>query len=159
MLFPVIMLPHYCRVYCQINHFGSGAKNVSHRHHDQLENVTDIIKTILETYDVRLRPNFGGEVYFTRKLLAWYATLTASNFSFPGLPLYIGMDLAIASFDSISEVNMVSYLVADKRRTHVRLSENLQKWKIQNEISKTQSQKAKTEFWRDLILLGALREQ
>lgn len=69
------------------------------------------------------------------------------------------MDLAIASFDSISEVNMVSYLVADKRRTHVRLSENLQKWKIQNEISKTQSQKAKTEFWRDLILLGALREQ
>ncbi|KFM66677.1 Gamma-aminobutyric acid receptor subunit beta-like protein, partial [Stegodyphus mimosarum] len=49
----------------------------------QLDNVTDILKTILEGYDIRLRPNFGGD------------------------PLYIGMDMVIASFDSISEVNMV----------------------------------------------------
>ncbi|GIY27347.1 gamma-aminobutyric acid receptor subunit beta-like [Caerostris darwini] len=48
----------------------------------QLDNVTDILKTILEGYDIRLRPNFGGE------------------------HLLIGMDMVIASFDSISEVNM-----------------------------------------------------
>lgn len=49
---------------------------------DQLDNVTDILKMLLEGYDIRLRPNFGGP------------------------PLHIGMDLVIASFDSISEVNM-----------------------------------------------------
>lgn len=27
----------------------------------QLDNVTDIIKSILDGYDIRLRPNFGGE--------------------------------------------------------------------------------------------------
>nr|XP_027203040.1 gamma-aminobutyric acid receptor subunit alpha-3-like [Dermatophagoides pteronyssinus] len=46
------------------------------------DNVTKILQTILEDYDIRLRPNFGGD------------------------PLHIGMDLTIASFDSISEVNM-----------------------------------------------------
>ncbi|CAN7950928.1 unnamed protein product, partial [Ixodes pacificus] len=50
---------------------------------EQLENITDILKNILEGYDIRLRPNFGGK------------------------PLFIGMDINIASFDSISEVNMV----------------------------------------------------
>lgn len=29
----------------------------------QLDNVTDILKTILEGYDIRLRPNFGGNVF------------------------------------------------------------------------------------------------
>ncbi|CAG2168114.1 unnamed protein product, partial [Oppiella nova] len=48
----------------------------------QLDNVTEIIKKILDGYDIRLRPNFGGR------------------------PLEVGMDLSIASFDSISEVNM-----------------------------------------------------
>uniref|UniRef100_A0A182MSX1 Gamma-aminobutyric acid receptor subunit beta n=1 Tax=Anopheles culicifacies TaxID=139723 RepID=A0A182MSX1_9DIPT len=50
----------------------------------RLENVTQTISRILEGYDIRLRPNFGGE------------------------PLHVGMDLTIASFDAISEVNMVS---------------------------------------------------
>ncbi|GJQ65264.1 LCCH3 [Trypoxylus dichotomus] len=49
---------------------------------DRLENVTQTISRLLEGYDIRLRPNFGGE------------------------PLYVGMDLTIASFDAISEVNM-----------------------------------------------------
>ncbi|CAG9803061.1 unnamed protein product [Chironomus riparius] len=48
----------------------------------RLENVTQTIARILEGYDIRLRPNFGGS------------------------PLYVGMDLTVASFDSISEVNM-----------------------------------------------------
>ncbi|XP_058444089.1 gamma-aminobutyric acid receptor subunit beta-like [Malaya genurostris] len=48
----------------------------------RLENVTQTISRILEGYDIRLRPNFGGE------------------------PLTVGMDLTIASFDAISEVNM-----------------------------------------------------
>lgn len=48
----------------------------------RLENVTQTITRLLEGYDIRLRPNFGGE------------------------PLHVGMDLTIASFDSISEVNM-----------------------------------------------------
>ncbi|KAF4530702.1 hypothetical protein B566_EDAN004943 [Ephemera danica] len=49
---------------------------------ERLENVTQTISRLLEGYDIRLRPNFGGD------------------------PLYVGMDLTIASFDSISEVNM-----------------------------------------------------
>lgn len=49
---------------------------------DRLENVTYIISGLLKGYDIRLRPNFGGK------------------------PLLVGMDLTIASFDSISEVNM-----------------------------------------------------
>ncbi|CRL04827.1 CLUMA_CG017880, isoform A [Clunio marinus] len=48
----------------------------------RLENVTQTIARILEGYDIRLRPNFGGE------------------------PLFVGMDLTVASFDAISEVNM-----------------------------------------------------
>ncbi|XP_075214227.1 gamma-aminobutyric acid receptor subunit beta-like isoform X3 [Lycorma delicatula] len=49
---------------------------------DRLSNVTQTISRLLNGYDIRLRPNFGGD------------------------PLYVGMDLTIASFDSISEVNM-----------------------------------------------------
>ncbi|KAG5682910.1 hypothetical protein PVAND_012228 [Polypedilum vanderplanki] len=48
----------------------------------RLENVTQTISRILEGYDIRLRPNFGGS------------------------PLRVGMDLTVASFDAISEVNM-----------------------------------------------------
>ncbi|XP_072942144.1 gamma-aminobutyric acid receptor subunit beta-like isoform X2 [Epargyreus clarus] len=49
---------------------------------DRLENVTHTVSRILDGYDIRLRPNFGGD------------------------PLHVGMDLTIASFDAISEVNM-----------------------------------------------------
>ncbi|KAB0798923.1 hypothetical protein PPYR_06803 [Photinus pyralis] len=49
---------------------------------DRLDNVTQTISKLLEGYDIRLRPNFGGD------------------------PLRVGMDLTIASFDAISEVNM-----------------------------------------------------
>ncbi|ODM90108.1 Gamma-aminobutyric acid receptor subunit beta-like [Orchesella cincta] len=49
---------------------------------DRPDNVTQTVSQILRNYDIRLRPNFGGD------------------------PLYIGMELTIASFDSISEVNM-----------------------------------------------------
>ncbi|CAL1261793.1 unnamed protein product [Larinioides sclopetarius] len=48
----------------------------------ELENITDVLKHLLDNYDIRLRPNFGGK------------------------PLFVGMDLHIASFDAISEVNM-----------------------------------------------------
>ncbi|XP_065364576.1 gamma-aminobutyric acid receptor subunit beta-like [Calliphora vicina] len=48
----------------------------------RLENVTQTISKILKGYDIRLRPNFGAD------------------------PLHVGMDLTIASFDAISEVNM-----------------------------------------------------
>ena len=51
---------------------------------NSLENVTKTIGNLLDGYDIRLRPNFGGD------------------------PLYVGFDLTIASFDSISEVSMVS---------------------------------------------------
>lgn len=61
---------------------GIGNCQYNHQPPEQLENITDILKTILEGYDIRLRPNFGGK------------------------PLFIGMDINIASFDSISEVNM-----------------------------------------------------
>merc|ERR1712179_811286 len=47
-----------------------------------LDNVTKTIGRLLDGYDIRLRPNFGGD------------------------PLYVGFDLTIASFDSISEVSM-----------------------------------------------------
>ncbi|XP_060530633.1 gamma-aminobutyric acid receptor subunit beta-like isoform X2 [Cylas formicarius] len=49
---------------------------------DRLDNVTQTISKLLDGYDIRLRPDFGGE------------------------PLLVGMDLTIASFDAISEVNM-----------------------------------------------------
>merc|ERR1719323_1374686 len=49
---------------------------------NSLENVTKTIGNLLDGYDIRLRPNFGGD------------------------PLYVGFDLTIASFDSISEVSM-----------------------------------------------------
>ncbi|XP_028134701.1 gamma-aminobutyric acid receptor subunit beta-like [Diabrotica virgifera virgifera] len=48
----------------------------------RLSSVTQTITELLKGYDNRLRPNFGGD------------------------PLDIGMDLTIASFDAISEVNM-----------------------------------------------------
>ncbi|XP_076274666.1 ligand-gated chloride channel homolog 3 isoform X1 [Rhynchophorus ferrugineus] len=49
---------------------------------ERLDNVTQTITRLLEGYDIRLRPDFGGD------------------------PLLVGMDLTIASFDAISEVNM-----------------------------------------------------
>ncbi|XP_046354097.1 gamma-aminobutyric acid receptor subunit beta-like [Haliotis cracherodii] len=56
----------------------SGASKTGER----FQNVTDTIKGLLEGYDVRLRPSFGES------------------------PLIIGIAVIIASFDSISEVNM-----------------------------------------------------
>ncbi|XP_068085894.1 gamma-aminobutyric acid receptor subunit beta-like [Anabrus simplex] len=64
------------------SHGSVGAAQPSTTASDRLENVTQTISRLLEGYDIRLRPNFGGD------------------------PLYVGMDLTIASFDSISEVNM-----------------------------------------------------
>uniref|UniRef100_A0A8D8T5B7 Gamma-aminobutyric acid receptor subunit beta-like n=2 Tax=Cacopsylla melanoneura TaxID=428564 RepID=A0A8D8T5B7_9HEMI len=60
-------------------------KSTSHKKSattERLANVTQTISQLLNGYDIRLRPNFGGD------------------------PLYVGMDLTIASFDSISEVSM-----------------------------------------------------
>ncbi|CAG0919643.1 unnamed protein product [Notodromas monacha] len=45
-------------------------------------NFSHVLKGLMSDYDARLRPNFGRG------------------------PLYVGMDIVIASFDSISEVNM-----------------------------------------------------
>ncbi|KAK0165435.1 hypothetical protein PV328_003945 [Microctonus aethiopoides] len=63
------------KIWGYLNSGGSGTS-------DRLENVTQTISRILDGYDIRLRPNFGGD------------------------PLLVGMDLTIASFDAISEVNM-----------------------------------------------------
>ena len=41
----------------------------------QLENVTDIIKAILDGYDIRLRPNFGGEFFCLEFLRFCYSLL------------------------------------------------------------------------------------
>ncbi|CAG7730030.1 unnamed protein product [Allacma fusca] len=49
---------------------------------DRTDNVTQTISHILKTYDVRLRPNFGGD------------------------PLYIGIQTTLDSFLQVSEVNM-----------------------------------------------------
>ncbi|EFX89331.1 hypothetical protein DAPPUDRAFT_310319 [Daphnia pulex] len=48
----------------------------------RLKNVTNVLGQLLDDYDIRLRPDFGGD------------------------PLYVGMDITVASFDAISEVNM-----------------------------------------------------
>lgn len=72
----------------------------------RLENVTQTITKILKGYDIRLRPNFGGKIYFDVVQLIFPAL---SRLYIPlGEPLHVGMDLTIASFDAISEVNMVS---------------------------------------------------
>lgn len=39
----------------------SSSSNAENVPPPQLENVTDIIKAILDGYDIRLRPNFGGK--------------------------------------------------------------------------------------------------
>ena len=71
-----------------------------------LDNVTKTIGRLLDGYDIRLRPNFGGELcYNYHHYRAFY-----HSFSCSGDPLYVGFDLTIASFDSISEVSMVSIL-------------------------------------------------
>ncbi|XP_059150891.1 gamma-aminobutyric acid receptor subunit beta [Physella acuta] len=49
---------------------------------DQFTNVTETIESLLKGYDIRLRPSFGGD------------------------PLEIGIEVILASFDSISEVDM-----------------------------------------------------
>ncbi|XP_025833297.1 gamma-aminobutyric acid receptor subunit beta-like [Agrilus planipennis] len=63
----------------------SSSKGLQHKVmvSERLDNVTQTISKLLDGYDIRLRPNFGGE------------------------PLFVGMDLTIASFDAISEVNMI----------------------------------------------------
>lgn len=119
----------------------------------RLENVTQTIGRVLEGYDIRLRPDFGGKFDWMVGHLCsalkckcctfrikckktsifvgephqsrWSSNFVQSNFMliamlcFPikhnpfdikhsGDPLRVGMDLTIASFDAISEVNMVS---------------------------------------------------
>ncbi|XP_034936796.1 gamma-aminobutyric acid receptor subunit beta-like [Chelonus insularis] len=73
----IILLVHL-KYFTAWGYIESTRNNIS----DKLENVTQTISRILDGYDIRLRPNFGGE------------------------PLHVGMDLTIASFDAISEVNM-----------------------------------------------------
>lgn len=48
----------------------------------KFQNVSQIIDNLLKNYDIRLRPNFGAA------------------------PLNVDMEVRIASFDSVSEVNM-----------------------------------------------------
>uniref|UniRef100_A0A182K5B4 Gamma-aminobutyric acid receptor subunit beta-like n=1 Tax=Anopheles christyi TaxID=43041 RepID=A0A182K5B4_9DIPT len=69
----------------------------------RLENVTQTISRILEGYDIRLRPNFGGKRY---EASTEQTRLTVVLYYSSGEPLHVGMDLTIASFDAISEVNM-----------------------------------------------------
>jgi len=83
---------------------------------DRPDNVTQVVSQILKNYDIRLRPNFGGNMnmihvvfyWISRNSLSWGEMRFLIFFLvFLGDPLYIGMELTIASFDSISEVNMV----------------------------------------------------
>lgn len=41
---------------------GGGHRTTQNK--QQTENVTDIIKTVLEGYDIRLRPDFGGKISY-----------------------------------------------------------------------------------------------
>jgi hypothetical protein len=76
------------------------------------DNVTKLISKILKNYDIRLRPNFGGMQARQEKAEDECRMKMFSGFQisriFLGDPLYIGMDMTVASFDGISEVNMVS---------------------------------------------------
>jgi hypothetical protein len=58
---------------------------------------------------VQINPSF---VKIGQKYRALYITPKYVSFHFTGDPLYVGMDLTIASFDSISEVNMVSNIMS-----------------------------------------------
>ena len=83
---------------------GNGA--TSDERFNSLENVTKTIGNLLDGYDIRLRPNFGGA-----QIISIFAIIDDFDEYFlfqTGDPLYVGFDLTIASFDSISEVSMVS---------------------------------------------------
>ncbi|XP_019698584.1 gamma-aminobutyric acid receptor subunit beta-like isoform X1 [Harpegnathos saltator] len=81
-MLPRALLPLIVVLLVQLRHRVIWASLENTGMSDRLENVTQTISRILDGYDIRLRPNFGGD------------------------PLLVGMDLTIASFDAISEVNM-----------------------------------------------------
>ncbi|ESP02384.1 hypothetical protein LOTGIDRAFT_138579 [Lottia gigantea] len=72
---------------------------------ERFRNVTDTIDGLLQGYDIRLRPSFGDE------------------------PLNIGIEVILASFDSISEVNMdytiTMYLNQYWRDDRLQFSDNI----------------------------------
>jgi len=75
------------------------------------ENITKLVSKILKNYDIRLRPNFGGKKNTKclrhKRMRLKIGSKDAFVRLAVGDPLYIGMDITVASFDGISEVNMV----------------------------------------------------
>jgi hypothetical protein len=77
-------------------------------------------KLLYDTYPYFVTPTLKWltrcERNLTCKINATCCTVTETyinqHSSFTGDPLYVGMDLTIASFDSISEVNMVSTMTS-----------------------------------------------
>ena len=68
-----------------------------------------------------LNKNYHLRVIFSRN------DMIITFYFIPGEPLHIDMELALASFDSISEVNMVSYFFSLKRNSFQRVYRCMEK--------------------------------
>lgn len=87
--------------------------------------VKDTVDKLLKGYDIRLRPDFGGQSidshsFSVMEMCVQVCVLTYNSFVlcvFKGAPVAVGMSIDVASIDMVSEVNMVSVI-----ETHLRVS-------------------------------------
>ncbi len=76
-------------------------------------NATSLLAELLDDYDIRLRPQFGG--VFASLAPSLHLSLQHNDDVCSGNAMILSMDVVIASFDSMSEVDMVCQR-ADPRR-------------------------------------------
>ena len=67
----------------------------------RLKNASIAIEDLLKEYDIRLRPSFGSINILIRIII-----FNSKIFLYLGEPLLLDIEIRLASFDSISEVNM-----------------------------------------------------
>lgn len=74
---------------------------------NNFQNVSSTLDKLLKNYDIRLRPKFGGKSLDHWFLKNFKKVLNLAE------TLNVSMEVVLASFDAISEVNMVCINEAD----------------------------------------------
>lgn len=76
--------------------------------------VKDTVDKLLKGYDIRLRPDFGGQSEDSQSqcgvMFSVFSHVTGVFCVFKGAPVAVGMSIDVASIDMVSEVNMVSVM-------------------------------------------------